>query len=129
MLIAAGLAVALAWLRYAENATSRTIVAEIFYDLQCSAVAHSLSLTAGQVGGMRRGDLLARLNTDLSKCVNGIILPLATLYVLQPVRLLVLYVGALLISWQLAVGLAALALTVLIPIRLGGRSIRRSVAS
>lgn len=124
--LALALAIALAWLRYAENATSRTIVAEIFYDLQCAAVAHTLSLTAGQVGGMRRGDLLARLNTDLSKCVNGIILPLATLYVLQPVRLLVLFAGAVWINWQLACGLLALAMTVLIPIRIGGRSIRRS---
>ncbi|MBL4844921.1 MAG: ABC transporter ATP-binding protein [Planctomycetes bacterium] len=116
----------LAFLRYALNATSRVIVARVFFEMQCAAVSKSLELSAPQLANMRRGDLLARLNSDVAKCVNGIILPLATIYVLQPARLVVLYLGALYISWPLALALLVMAVTVLIPIRISGRTIRRS---
>ncbi|MGE0708933.1 MAG: ABC transporter ATP-binding protein [Planctomycetota bacterium] len=120
------LAVLMGLARYGENATSREVVANVFFGVQCSAVAHALSLTAGQVAAMRRGDLLSRLNTDTSRGVNGVVLPQATLYLLQPVRLVALFLGALWLSWQMALFLALLAFTVLVPIRIGGRSIRRS---
>lgn len=123
---AAILAVLLALLRYLINAGSRVIVAKVFYEVQCAGMAKCMELSAAQIGSLRRGDILARLNTDASKCVNGVILPLATLYILQPVRLIVLWLGAFFISKWMALGLLLLALSVLIPIRLAGRTIRRS---
>lgn len=126
LVYAAVLAVLLALLRYAINAASRVIVSKVFYEVQCAGVAKCMELSAAQIGSLRRGDILARLNTDASKCVNGVILPLATLYILQPLRLVVLWLGAFFISWQMALGLLVLALSVLIPIRMGGRTIRRS---
>lgn len=126
LLYAGLLALVFAFLRYGINAGSRVVVARIYYETQCVAIEKVLSLSAAQVGASSRGDLLARLTSDAAKAVNGIILPLATIYILQPVRLGVLYLGALFLSPLLAAGLLILALTVLIPIRLSGRTIRRS---
>ena len=126
LVAAAVLALFLAFLRYGINAASRVVVARVFYEAQCVAIEKTLALSAAQVGATSRGDLLSRLNSDVAKAVNGIILPLATIYILQPARLIVLYLGALFLSPLLALALLGLALTVLIPIRLSGRTIRRS---
>jgi subfamily B ATP-binding cassette protein MsbA len=126
LLAALGLAVALGVSRFVSTAVSRVVVARIFRDVQNQIIARIVTLSAGQLLDARRGDLISRMTQDLSRAVNGVIRPLYSQLILQPLRLLALYLVALWVSWPLALGLLLLGLSVLYPIRRWGKLIRRS---
>ena len=126
LLYAGGLAVVLAAGRFGESATSGAVVAWIYRDMQVDLVARVLGLSVAQLKDARRGDLLSRITVDLGRAVNGVLLPLFSVVVLQPIRIAVLLTIAFFISWELSLGLVVLGLSVLYPIRVWGKRIRRS---
>ena len=126
LIAALGLALVLALGRYGESALSATVVARVYMDLQVALVGRILRLSVAQLKGARRGDLLSRITVDLGRTVNGVLLPLLSVVLLQPLRLLVLFALALLLHWQMSLGLLVLGLSVLYPIKVWGKRIRRS---
>jgi ATP-binding cassette, subfamily B, bacterial MsbA len=126
LLGALALAVVLAVARYTTTAVSSEVVARVYQDLQRAVVSRVLSLSLGQLQDTTRGDLLSRLTVDLVRSVNGVLLPLVQVLLLQPVRMAFLYVVACFVSWQLSVCLLGLAALVVWPIRWWGKFIRRS---
>lgn len=119
------LAVLLAAIRYFETTTSRLIVARIMLDLQVQVVSHVLSLSAGQLLAGRRGDLLSRLNVDLNKTVQGVVQPLTSMLLVQPLKIAVLLTIALLVAPALCLALVVIAALIVLPVRIGGRLIQR----
>ena len=111
--------------RYLQAVTSRTIVAHVALDMQVRLVSHVLTLSAGQLKDISRGDLLSRLNVDLTRAVNGVIMPAAEMFVLQPLRLAVLLFLAFQLSPELTLGLIVIGSLILVPMRWGGKLIRR----
>ncbi|MEZ6189460.1 MAG: ABC transporter ATP-binding protein [Planctomycetota bacterium] len=126
VLVAMVLAVTLGLCRYASSALSRVIVVRIYRDMQNAVVQKLLELNAGQLVGRNRGDLLTRITTDLNRTVNGVVLPLTSVVLLQPLRLVALFCVAVYLSWQLSLALVFLAALVVYPIQRWGKLIRRS---
>ena len=126
LIAALGLAVVLGLGRYGESSLTGAVVARIYRDMQVALVDRILRLSVAQLKGARRGDLLSRVTVDLSRTVNGVLMPLISVLVLQPMRILVLLVLAFLLSWQMSLGLVVLGLSVLYPIKVWGKRIRRS---
>ncbi|MCA8923973.1 MAG: ABC transporter ATP-binding protein [Planctomycetes bacterium] len=112
--------------RYLSTSLARAVVVRIYRDMQNDVVAHLLTLNAGQLVGRNRGDLLTRITTDLNRTVNGVVLPLTSVVLLQPLRLVALFSVAVYLSWQLSLVLVFLAALVVYPIQRWGKQIRRS---
>lgn len=123
---ALGLAALLATFRFVQGAITKRLIAQAMLDLQVEAVAHVLTLSAGQLLAGRRGDLLSRLSNDLGAAITGVFRPLTETLIQQPLRLLVLLAMAVVVSPQLSLMLVGLAVTVLVPVRLAGGLIQRS---
>jgi ATP-binding cassette, subfamily B, bacterial MsbA len=85
-----------------------------------------MKLSLGQLQETRRGDLISRLTSDLSRVAAGVLMPLLEVLVIFPTRIAFLFVVALFVSWQLSLCLVGLALIVFIPMRWWGKFIRRS---
>lgn len=126
VILALILALALGSCRYLSSALSRIIVVRVYRDMQNAIVEQLLTLNAGQLVGRNRGDLLTRITTDLNRTVNGVVLPLTSVVLLQPLRLVALFAVALYLSWQLSLVLVFLAAIVVYPIQRWGKTIRRS---
>jgi len=126
VILALILAVALGACRYLSIAISRVIVVRVYRDMQNAIVEQLLTLSAGQLVGRNRGDLLTRITSDLNRTVNGVVLPLTSVFLLQPLRLVALFGVAVYLSWQLSLVLVFLAALVVYPIKRWGTTIRRS---
>ncbi len=122
--VAIALAVGLAATHYLMFYVSRTLQARIFVDLQNRTADHMLGLSVRYFEGERRGDLLSRLTGDLSLTSN-VLASLSGDLLIQSLRLVVLVVNAVFVSWQLSLLLVVLAGTILLPIRRWGKRLRR----
>jgi len=124
ILVALGLAVSLSVTSYYMLYLSRALVAQVFVDLQNETARHLLTLSVRFFERERRGDILGRLTADLGHTAN--LFTTLVDIVIRGLHLLVLVVWALTISPELAGVLLVLGATVLLPLRVLGRKIRRS---
>jgi subfamily B ATP-binding cassette protein MsbA len=104
---------------------SRALVTKMVVDIQNKLAEHLLTLSIRYFNEERRGELFSRLTTDLSNTHSVLMLVLSDVLI-QPLRLLVLASMASWVSWQLAISLVVLAFTVIIPVKIWGKKIRRS---
>ena len=104
---------------------SRALVTRMVVDIQNKLAEHLLTLSIRYFNDERRGELFSRLTTDLSNTHSVLMLVLSDVLI-QPLRLLVLAGAACWVSWQLAISLIVLAFTVIVPVKMWGKKIRRS---
>lgn len=122
--LAVALAFGLAVTHYFMFYVSRTLQARIFVDLQNRMADHMLGLSVRYFEGERRGDLLSRLTADLGLTSN-VLASLSGDLLIQSLRLLVLVVNAVFVSWQLSLILVLVGGTILLPVRRWGKRMRR----
>lgn len=121
---ALALAVGLAVSHYTMFYVARTLQARVFVDLQNRMAEHLLGLSVRYFERERGGDLLSRLTADLG-LVSNVLASVAGDLLIQSLRLVVLVVNALLVSWQLSLVLVLVAGTIILPVRRWGKRLRR----
>ena len=104
---------------------SRALVTRMVVDIQNKLAEHLLTLSIRYFNEERRGELFSRLTNDLSN-THAVLMLFLSDVLIQPFRLIVLAGAACWISWQLALSLLILAFTVIIPVKVWGKRIRRS---